>query len=66
MAVAPDPSAAPALDLLYLYRSRVDALRGGFIGLKRFAAGRRIRHALETRLHDTRLHLERQATRVIH
>lgn len=65
VATAPGPSASSAVDLLYLYRSRIDALRGGFLGLKRFAASRRIRHALEARLRDTRLHLERQATRGI-
>lgn len=65
VATAPDAASA-AVDLLYLYRSRIDALRGGLFGLKRFAAGRRIRHALEATLRDTRLHLERQATSVIH
>lgn len=65
VATAPVGSASKAVDLLYLYRSRIDALRGGFLGLKRFAASRRIRHSLEARLRDTKLHLERQATSVL-
>jgi hypothetical protein len=58
-------AAAPAFDLLYLYRSRVDSLRGGLLGLKRFAAGRRIRHGLEAMLRETKWRVERQATSAI-
>ncbi len=47
--------------LLYLHRSRLDALRGGFLGLKRFTAGRRIRARLEHTMQQSKTHIERQA-----
>lgn len=56
----------PGFHLLYLHRSRLDALRGGFLGLKRFTAGRRIRARLEHTMQQSKTHIERQALRAIH
>lgn len=47
--------------LLYLHRSRLDGLRGGFLGLKRFAAGRRIRARLEHTMQQSKANIERLA-----
>lgn len=57
-------AASPAFHLMQLHRSRIDGLRGGFPGLKRFTAGRRIRKWLEGTLRQTKTHVERQATSV--
>jgi hypothetical protein len=59
-AVGGSPS-PPAFHMLYLHRSRLDSLRGGFAGLKRFTAGRRLRHRLEEILRQSKAHIERQA-----
>lgn len=51
--------------LLLLHRSRLDGLRGGFLGLKRFTAGRRIRARLEHTMQLNKTRIERQATGAI-
>ncbi len=56
------PPAQPGFDLLYMHRSRIDSLRGGFVGLKRFTAGRRLRNRLEAILQQHKTHVEKQAT----
>ena len=44
-----------------MHRSRIDSLRGSFVGLKRFTAGRRIRNRLEAILQQNKTHIERHA-----
>ena len=58
MAMEARSAAPPAVYLVYINRSRVDALRGAFSGLRRWAAGRRVRDELGTTLNALRKRLE--------
>ncbi len=63
IATAPASSQPPTgFHLLFLHRSRLDGLRSGFLGLKRFTAGRRIRARIERTMQHNKTHIERQAT----
>lgn len=55
------PPSPPGIHVLYLNRSRVDALRGGWTGVKRAIAGRRIRRALDAGLQALKRQLEKGA-----
>lgn len=50
--------APPAVYLVYINRSRVDALRGAFSGLRRWVAVRRVRDEMGTTLNALRKRLE--------
>jgi hypothetical protein len=60
LTVAPEvPGASePALYLLYVNRSRVDALKGTFSGLRRWIAVRRVREGMEATLRGVKRRLE--------
>jgi hypothetical protein len=63
LTVLAEAERSTAFWLMYLNRSRIDALRGGWSGLKRSIAGRRIRKGLEANLRLTQERLEAAARR---
>jgi hypothetical protein len=58
LAIEAPGAASPALYLVYVNRSRVDALDGAFGGLKRWIAGRRVRGGMDETLSGLRQRLE--------
>lgn len=57
--VADAEAATDACDLIYINRTRVDALAGAFAGLRRWTAERRARAGLEDQLRGMKQRLER-------
>ncbi len=60
LTIAPDVrgSPEPAFYLLYVNRSRVDALRGAFSGLRRWIAVRRVRDGMDATLRGVKKRME--------
>lgn len=60
LTIAPEVEGAsePAFYLLYVNRSRVDALKGAFSGLRRWIAVRRVRDGMEATLRGVKRRLE--------
>jgi hypothetical protein len=58
LAIEAQAPESPAIYLIYVNRSRVDALGGGFGGLKRWIASRRVRDGMETTLKGLKQRLE--------
>ncbi len=59
LTIASDDASGQGFYLVYVNRSRADALKGGFSGLKRSVVQRRAKGGLEDNLRMTKLRLER-------